>query len=71
MHRINKYYLWQLVEIDPDDNKFLDCAIAASANVIVSEDRLLRIVAQYPYFNIRLVLLSEFKTIVATMGFTD
>jgi uncharacterized protein len=29
---IQKYFYWQLVENDPDDNKFIDCAIAASAN---------------------------------------
>ncbi len=29
MHLVQKYYFWQLIETDPDDNKFVDCAIAA------------------------------------------
>ncbi len=35
---INKYYFWQLIPADPDDNKFVDCAIAANADFIVSDD---------------------------------
>ena len=33
------YYHFGLIEADPDDNKFVDCAIAANAKYIVSEDR--------------------------------
>jgi uncharacterized protein len=58
---IQKYFYWQLVENDPDDNKFIDCAIAASANFLVSEDKHLRVLGKYPYFNINLVSLSDFQ----------
>lgn len=33
------YYRWNLIKADADDNKFVDCAIAASADFIVSNDR--------------------------------
>ena len=33
------YYKWQLIEKDPDDNKFVDCAIASNAKYIVTEDK--------------------------------
>lgn len=36
---INPYYRWNLITIDPDDNKFVDCAIAAGADYIITEDR--------------------------------
>ena len=61
VHLIQKYYHWQLVEADPDDNKFVDCAIAAGAHYLVSEDRHLRVVRQFPYLNIELLTLLEFK----------
>ena len=32
------HFRFQLIEPDPDDNKFVDCAIAASAKYLVSED---------------------------------
>ena len=31
-------YKWNLITADPDDNKFVDCAIAANARFIVTED---------------------------------
>lgn len=33
------YYNWQLIDTDPDDNKFVDCAIAGNAKYIVTEDK--------------------------------
>ena len=35
---VNPYYRFNLIEQDKDDNKFVDCAIAANAKFIVSED---------------------------------
>ncbi|MDX1942680.1 MAG: putative toxin-antitoxin system toxin component, PIN family [Saprospiraceae bacterium] len=37
--QISKYFFWNLIREDPDDNKFVDCAIAANADFIVTEDR--------------------------------
>ena len=31
---IEKYYNWNLIKNDPDDNKFVDCAVAANAKYI-------------------------------------
>ena len=33
------FYSWNLITKDPDDNKFVDCAIGASAELIVTNDR--------------------------------
>ena len=35
---IDTYYHWNLITADPDDNKFVDCAFAAGATYIVSDD---------------------------------
>ena len=35
---INVFYKFNLIISDPDDNKFIDCAIAAQAKYIVTED---------------------------------
>ena len=35
---ISRYYEWNLIPNDPDDNKFVDCAIAGNAEYIVSHD---------------------------------
>jgi putative PIN family toxin of toxin-antitoxin system len=36
--RVDAQFRFQLIESDPDDNKFVDCAIAANADYIVTED---------------------------------
>jgi putative PIN family toxin of toxin-antitoxin system len=38
VRKIEVYYKWHLIEQDPDDNKFVDCAIAGNVKFIVSND---------------------------------
>ena len=48
---VEVYFRWNLIHKDPDDNKFVDCAISANALFIVSNDHhfnLLRDVAFPP-----------------------
>ncbi len=33
------YYRWNLIHRDPDDNKYVDCCVAAEANFIVTNDK--------------------------------
>ena len=37
--QITPSYKWNLITADPDDNKFVDCAFAANATYIVSNDK--------------------------------
>jgi predicted nucleic acid-binding protein len=36
---VTPYYRFNLIKADRDDNKFVDCAIAANATYIVSDDK--------------------------------
>jgi putative PIN family toxin of toxin-antitoxin system len=36
--RTTLHYRWRLIAADPDDDKFADCAIAAEADWIITED---------------------------------
>ena len=36
---IKIYYNWKLIEKDPDDDKFVDCALSGNAKFIVSNDK--------------------------------
>ncbi len=36
---VNPHYQFQIIADDPDDNKFTDCAIAAHADYIITEDK--------------------------------
>ena len=33
------YFHWYAIDADPDDNKFVDCAFAANAQCIITNDR--------------------------------
>lgn len=35
---ITPFYKFNVIEADPDDNKFVDCAVAGNAKFIVTED---------------------------------
>jgi uncharacterized protein len=37
--QMEPFYNWQLIEADPDDNKFTDCAVACGADYLVTNDR--------------------------------
>ena len=41
--RKNPHFSFGLIEADKDDNKFVDCAIAANAKCIVTEDKHFRV----------------------------
>jgi predicted nucleic acid-binding protein len=38
LRRVEPAYNWRLIAADPDDDKFADCAVAAEADWIVTED---------------------------------
>lgn len=35
---VTRYFAFDLIKTDPDDNKFVDCAIASNADFIVTHD---------------------------------
>lgn len=45
---------------DPDDNKFVDCAISAGADYIVSEDAHFRILETIPFPTVYVIRLDDF-----------
>jgi putative PIN family toxin of toxin-antitoxin system len=59
-------YKWQLVETDPDDDKFVDCAVGANVDYLVSNDKhvrkLLTIKDLFP--PVPIVTFQEFKLIL-------
>jgi uncharacterized protein len=61
---INKYYFWRLITIDPDDNKFVDCAIACNAKCIVSEDKHFNILKDIEYPKVVALKIADFKILM-------
>ncbi len=59
------FYKWQLIEKDPDDNKFADLAIAANANYLVSNDKHFQILNKHELdmFALQVIDLEFFRKI--------
>ena len=53
-------YKWQLVADDPDDNKFVDVAIAAGADYLVTNDRHFQPLLQLEFPRVPVVTLQAF-----------
>ena len=56
----NPYFKFNLIAADPDDNKFVDCAITAGAKYLVSNDRHYDILHTIKYPRVDVVSLEEF-----------
>jgi len=57
---VDPHFRMQLITADPDDNKFIDCAFAAGADYLVSEDSHFDILRRTPFPQLNLVTLDEF-----------
>ena len=54
------HYQFNLITSDPDDNKFVDCAIVANAKFIVTEDHHFDILKQYDFPKVDVIRLDDF-----------
>lgn len=57
---IDPHFRMCIISADPDDNKFVDCAFAAGADYLVSEDSHFKVLLQTPFPQLNLVTLDEF-----------
>lgn len=64
---VNPTFRFNLITADPDDNKFVDCAITAGATYIVSNDRHFSELSNYDFPKVDVRTLSEFLNIVRTL----
>jgi uncharacterized protein len=58
---ITRYYRWNLITIDPDDNPFVDCAVAVSADALITQDKHFNILKTIPFPVVNLMNYDEFK----------
>ena len=58
--QVNTYFHWGLITADPDDNKFVDCAFAAGATYIVSDDSHFNILRDITFPQLLVLRLKEF-----------
>ena len=57
---IDPHFRFHLITSDPDDNKFVDCAIAANAKYIVTEDHHFDVLKDIPFPHIEVISIEKF-----------
>ncbi|TAK36326.1 MAG: putative toxin-antitoxin system toxin component, PIN family [Saprospiraceae bacterium] len=61
--RIVTYYNWRLIIRDPDDDKYVDCAIAANADYIITHDGHFKVLKNVPFPKVVCLMLEQFRKI--------
>lgn len=54
------YYHFGLIDVDVDDNKFVDCAIASDADFLVTNDNHFATLKQIPWPKVTVIKLKDF-----------
>ena len=65
---IDPFYKFDLIRADKDDNKFVDCAIAAQARCIISNDHHYDILSTIPFPHVEVIKLTDFMEIMKASG---
>ncbi|MCY7422133.1 MAG: putative toxin-antitoxin system toxin component, PIN family [Chitinophagaceae bacterium] len=60
------YFKLNLISFDQDDNKFVDCAFAANANFLVTDDKHYNILKSVNFPKINILSLAEFSALLET-----
>lgn len=61
VHLVDIFYNWKLIDADPDDNMFIDCAISSNAHCLVSNDKHFNVVKNIDFPQITVLRLVEFE----------
>ncbi|MCQ2740439.1 MAG: putative toxin-antitoxin system toxin component, PIN family [bacterium] len=62
--RVEAFYRYNLIALDPDDNKFVDCALACDAKYIVTEDSHFETLKEIDFPKVDVINLMEFISIL-------
>ena len=67
VQKVNNYYKWRLISSDPDDNKFVDCALNAGADFIVTNDKHFNVLKEMNFPRINVIDIDDFKEILSKL----
>ena len=61
---VTKYFQWQFITADYDDNKFVDCAIACNAHYLATNDKHFNVLKKVDFPKVNVVNLKELTEIL-------
>lgn len=57
---VQPFYKFNLIQQDPDDNKFVDCSIVSHARYLVTEDKHFRVLKDIPFPSVHVIGIDDF-----------
>lgn len=61
---VSRWYNWNLIQIDPDDDKFVDTYVAAGADYIVTEDGHFQVLKNVFFPAVKVIGVEKFKVLL-------
>ena len=61
VERLHSWFRWNWIPADPDDNKFVDCAIGCNALYLVSEDNHFQVLKKRPFLGFDVLKIEAFR----------
>lgn len=61
------YFYWLAIENDPDDNKFVDAAVASNADCIITNDRHFNVLKTREFPDVPCFRLPEFESVLLNL----
>lgn len=65
VEKVEPFYRFRLIENDPDDDKFVDCTVAASADYLISNDRHFQHIQPNAFPKVNVLTAEEFTQLSA------
>jgi uncharacterized protein len=63
--KVSPTFRWHYIVEDPDDDKFVDCAVAGNADFLVTNDKHFRVLREIDFPIVHVIKLEDFKGILA------
>ena len=60
VEKIEVSFKWNLIPADPDDNKFVDCAIAGRVKYVVTNDKHFNVLKDIPFPKVDIISIEDF-----------
>lgn len=61
---VTPFYKFHLIDSDPDDNKFVDCSVAANAYFLVSQDRHFDVLKDIDFPPVNIIGIDDFLNVI-------
>ena len=65
IEQVIPYFKWNFIYVDPDDNKFVECALNAGADYIVTNDKHFNILKNIDFPKKKVVDIETFREIMS------